>query len=286
MGLTLSTSVRALALTTIAMVAFAANSVLCRLALGGELIDAGSFTTLRLVSGAVILAAVLALRSTPIEIRKADPRAAMSLFAYAICFSYAYIDLTTATGALILFGCVQLTMVGKSIADGERPGALTWLGIAVAIAGLIILLLPGVEAPPLTAAVLMALAGVAWGFYSIKGKTVDAPVPATARNFILSVPLTLIVSLTLLPTIYLSWEGAILAILSGALTSGLGYVVWYAALPFLTQTAAATVQLSVPVIAALGGVALVAEPLSTRLVIASILTLGGIAMVIRATAVK
>ncbi len=268
------------------MLAFAANSVLCRLALGGELIDAGSFTTLRLVSGALILAAILTLRSTPIEIRKADPRAAMSLFAYAICFSYAYIDLTTATGALILFGCVQLTMVGKGIVDGERPGTMTWAGIVMATTGLLTLLLPGVEAPPLTGAILMALAGIAWGFYSIKGKAVDAPVPATARNFLLTVPLTLIVSLTLLPTIYLTWEGAMLAVASGALASGIGYVVWYAALPYLPPSSAATVQLSVPVIAALGGVVVVAEPLSLRLIIAAVLTLGGIAVVIRNATVQ
>lgn len=273
-------------LTVVAMIAFAANSVLCRLALGGEIIDPGSFTTLRLISGALILAIILAARSKPIEIRKADPRAAMSLFAYAICFSYAYVDLTTATGALILFGSVQLTMVIKGFMDGDRPGALSWVGCVIALLGLLVLLLPGVTTPPLSAAVLMALAGVAWGFYSIKGKSVDDPSAATARNFLLTIPLTLIVSLTLLPTIYLSWAGIYLAIASGALASGLGYVIWYAALPYLAPTIAATVQLSVPIIAAIGGVVLVAEPLSFRLLIASILTLGGIALVIRATSVK
>ncbi len=268
------------------MLAFAANSILCRFALGEGLIDPGSFTSVRLLSGAFILVLLLRVQSIPLSVRKADPRAAMSLFAYAIFFSYAYTDLTTATGALILFGAVQLTMIAKGIVDGDIPSALTWVGIVVAISGLLILLLPGVEAPPLTGAVLMALAGVAWGFYSIKGKTVSDPVPSTARNFVLTVPLALIVSLTLLPTVYLTWAGIGLALASGALASGMGYVIWYAALPFLAPTAAATVQLSVPIIAAIGGVFIVDEPFTSRLAIAALLTLGGIAIVIRTASVK
>ena len=262
------------------MLAFAANSILCRLALGSELIDPGSFTTLRLVSGAIILVGVITVQRTPLELRKADPRAAMALFAYAICFSYAYTGLSTATGALILFGCVQLTMVFDDIRQGKQPQAKAWIGIALAFGGLLYLLLPGVAAPSLVSAVLMALAGVAWGMYSLKGKLASAPVIATTRNFVLTVPLTLIVSITLLPTIYITAEGAMLAVASGALASGLGYVIWYAVLPWLRSTTAATVQLSVPLIAALGGVVVVAEPLTTRLIVATALILGGIALVI------
>lgn len=256
------------------------------MALGDELIDAGSFTTVRLVSGAVALILLLSLQGKPLELRKADPRAAMSLFVYAMCFSYAYVELSAATGALILFGCVQLTMVFSALGAGDRPGGLTWLGVAFALAGLLYLLLPGVEAPPLAGAVLMAFAGIAWGLYSLKGNTVDSPVVTTARNFALTLPLTLIISVTLLPTIYLTYQGLVLAMVSGALASGLGYVIWYAALPCLRATSAATVQLSVPVIAALGGVILLAEPFGSRLVLSSLLTLGGIALVIYASGNK
>ncbi len=263
------------------MLAFAANSVLCRMALGNGLIDPGSFTTIRLLSGAFTLVLLLRLQSRPLEARRADLRASTSLFVYAICFSYAYVDLTTATGALILFGSVQLTMTVSGLRRGDRPTLPQWVGVVTAVVGLLYLLLPGVESPSITGAVLMSIAGVAWGNYSMRGKLARQPVVATARNFVMALPLALITSITLLPTVYLSNAGVLLAVASGSLASGLGYVIWYSALPSLRATTAATVQLSVPVLAALAGVWLLAEPLSERLLIAALLILGGIWLVSR-----
>ena len=272
-----------LLLTLLAMLAFAANSILCRMALGGQLIDAASFTTIRLVSGAIILVIILLLRDS--SVRKTfsfDIKASVALFLYAICFSFAYINLSTGTGALILFGTVQLTMIIIGILAGDRPKLMAWLGIVIACSGLVYLVSPGVSAPSLPGTILMVTAGLAWGVYSWRGKGVTNPVAATTWNFVGTVPLTITASLIFLDAVDLQLPGVLLAILSGALASGIGYVIWYAALPYLKPTSAAAVQLSVPMIAALGGVIFMSEPLTLRLSIASTATLGGIALVINA----
>lgn len=268
-------------LTTLAMLAFAANSILCRLALGGELIDAASFTTIRLCSGAASLAVVIAVRETTFSVPNVDLKASLALFCYAICFSFAYLDLSAGTGALILFGCVQLTMILFGLISGERPSALTWTGVITAFAGLVYLVSPGVSAPSLKGALLMATAGVAWGIYSLRGRLTNTPVVSSAWNFIATVPLALLTSLLFMNSMDISQAGIWLAVISGAAASGLGYVIWYSALAHLAPTSAATVQLSVPVIAAVGGVIFINEELSMRLIAASVVTLGGIALVIK-----
>jgi len=269
-----------LILTCLAMLAFAANSVLCRLALGGELIDPGSYTTLRLVSGAVILAVMLGLRSTGLRSPVINGVSSIALFLYAICFSFAYIELSTASGALILFGAVQLTMIGFGILNGERLTTIAWVGVVLATLGLGYLLLPGADAPSLSGALLMAVAGLAWGIYSLRGKSGTDPTAATAWNFIGTVPLTLIAGALVPGTVHVTASGVVLAVAAGGLASALGYIIWYSALPYLGPTRAATVQLSVPIIAALGGILFLGEPLSLQLFIATMVTLGGIAMVI------
>ena len=273
---------RTLALTAAALTAFAANSLLCRLALGAGTIDAASFTSLRIVSGALMLALVLVL--VPGR-RGGEPRRGWlgpaMLFLYAIAFSYAYLELTAGTGALILFACVQITMLAAGIRGGERVRAAQWLGMACAFAGLAYLVFPGVTAPPPAGALAMALAGVAWGVYSLAGRGVANPLAATARNFRLAAPLALAVSLLWYSSYHLTARGAVLAATSGALASGLGYVVWYAALPGLGATRAAFVQLSVPVLTAVAGVLLLSEPVTLRLVLAGAAILGGVALAVR-----
>ncbi len=269
-------------LLSLAMLAFAANSVLCRMALGEAVIDAISFTTVRLISGAITLAVILLLNSSVAE-RSAvsfDPLASLMLFLYAIFFSFAYIELATGTGALILFGVVQLTMVIAGVLQGERLKPAAWFGMLLAFSGLVYLMLPGVAAPSLTGAVFMMLSGLAWGIYSLRGKGVAKPVIATAKNFIGTVPLVLISSALFWQSLQLSLSGVILAVLSGAIASALGYVLWYTVLPAITPSRAATVQLSVPVIAALGGVVLMDELFTLRLIIASLAVLGGIVITI------
>ncbi|WP_455209167.1 DMT family transporter [Kaarinaea lacus] len=271
-----------LLLTLLAMLAFAANSILCRMALGDQLIDAASFTTIRLSSGAVMLAIIVALRNPILRIRTIDIKASVALFLYAICFSFAYIDLSTGTGALILFGTVQITIIIFGVLQGDRPKILAWTGVVLACSGLVYLVSPGVSAPSAGGTILMVTAGLAWGVYTFRGKGVTNPIASTTWNFIGTVPLSLIASLIFIPSIDLQLPGILLAILSGALASGVGYVIWYAALPFLKPTSAASVQLSVPMIAAFGGVLFMAEPLSMRLIISSIVILGGLALVIQA----
>ena len=270
-----------LMLTLLTLIAFAANSLLCRMALKADLIDPVSFTQIRLFSGILFLAPFFYARRaalTPIKI--ADGRAAFALFIYAIAFSLAYVNLDAGAGALILFGMVQVTMIGAAIVSGDRPGPFQLLGIAASIAGLIYLTAPGLSAPPLGAAMLMAAAGVAWGAYSLLGRGAADPVGATARNFLLTLPFLIL--LFLAPrNAHAALEGIALAIASGVLASGAGYVIWYRALKGLSATNASVVQLAVPVIAALGGVFLLTEPLTMRLVIASILILGGIYLTIR-----
>lgn len=271
---------KTLVLTTLAMVAFAANSILCRLALGAGTIDAASFGTIRLASGAAMLTLVLAAGGKRNPARHGDWTSALMLFGYVAFFSFAYLSLDAGTGALILFGAVQLTMFSAALAAGERFPALAWLGLALAASGLVYLVSPGLTAPPLAGAALMAVAGVAWGVYSLLGRGADDPLGATAGNFLRALPLALLVSLGFAADFQATPTGVVLAVLSGAITSGLGYVIWYAALKGLSAASAATVQLSVPAIAAGGGVLMLGEPVTLRLVIASVLTLGGIAMVL------
>jgi len=267
------------ALTAFALVAFAFNSVLCRMALAAREIDAATFTAVRLVSGAVVLSLlVLATGKTRNAAKNGNWFSAFFLFAYAVAFSFAYLGLTTATGALILFGCVQLTMFGVSLYRGVRPKPIEWIGLAVAFGGLVYLVLPGLSAPPLNGALLMAAAGIAWGGYTLRGKGSENPLLDTAGNFIRSVPMVLVVALVFLPNLEASWRGVALAMLSGAIASGVGYSVWYAALKFHTPMRAAVLQLSVPVIAAAGGIVFLAEAPSVRLLIAAALILGGIGL--------
>jgi drug/metabolite transporter (DMT)-like permease len=273
-------TVRTALLTALAMVAFAANSILCRLALQGPAIDAASFGSVRLVSGAVALAVIVHLLRGEAKPTQPDWWAAAMLFLYVACFSFAYLYLSAGTGALILFGAVQLTMFLVGLHRGERFRPLAWAGFAMAIAGLAFLLAPGVTAPSPLGAALMAVAGVAWGVYSLRGRGVASPLQATAANFARAVPFALAVSIVFASDFRVSPHGVLLAVASGALTSGIGYVVWYAALRGLAAMSAATVQLSVPVLAAIGGATLLAEEITLRLVVAALATLGGIALVL------
>jgi drug/metabolite transporter (DMT)-like permease len=277
------------------MLAFAGNSVLCRIALKHTTIDAASFTAIRLVSGALVLWVIVSLfrRNSP---GGGNWLSALALFAYAASFSFAYVSLTAATGALLLFGAVQATMIGHGLWVGERLQKLQLLGLVLAFGGLTGLLLPGLAAPPLLGSVLMLIAGVAWGVYSLRGKSAGDPTRITAGNFlraaVLAVLLAVLLGLWQNSGSYfdsyfdghsgrhLDIVGVGYAIASGAVTSGLGYAIWYAVLLGLKAVSAATVQLSVPVIAALGGNFLLGEPLTARLVLASLAILGGIALVI------
>jgi len=261
-------------------VAFASNSVLCRMALGGGLIDAASFTSIRVISGALVLAAIIIPRWRVRGRGHADWRMAAMLFTYMVFFSFAYLSLSTGTGALLLFGAVQLTMFSVALKSGEPFPARSWAGLLLAAIGLVYLVLPGVTAPDPLGAALMVVAGVAWGFYSLLGRKVIDPVEATAYNFMLCVPLVVVVNVLFRSDWVVTPGGAALAMASGALASGLGYVTWYAALRGLAANRAATVQLSVPVIAAIGGVLLLSEPVTLRLLLASAATLGGISIVL------
>ena len=265
-------------LTTAAMVAFAANSVLCRAALGGGEIDAASFSAIRLLSGAVALSAIHAVRRGARTPRRAGWFSAALLFLYAVPFSFAYNTLTTGTGALILFAAVQATMLVAGLASGERPRLLQWIGLAAALGGMMYLVLPGVTAPSPTGSVLMAVAGIAWGLYSLHGRGAVDPLGESRDNFVRSVPMVAVVSLLSVGDFEMTPVGALLAVTSGALASGAGYVIWYTALGGLTATFAATVQLSVPVIAAAGGVLVMGESVTFRLVLSSVLILGGVAL--------
>ena len=277
------TPARLIVLTSLAMLAFAGNSLLCRLALKHSGIDAASFTTLRLLAGALVLALVVRIKQ-PTTASATTPGgnwlSALALFAYAAGFSFAYISLPAATGALLLFGAVQATMIGIGIWRGERLRGRQWLGVLLALGGLIGLMLPGLSAPPLFGAVLMLGAGVAWGIYSLRGKGASDPTRVTAGNFLRAVPITLTLSLLMLNRVSLDQAGVGYALLSGALASGLGYAIWYSVLPAMKTTHAATVQLSVPVLATLGGLVFLGEALNGRMVMASITILGGIALVI------
>jgi len=272
---------RTILLTTLAMIAFASNSLLNRFALGQDAIDPVSYTTIRLTSGAVMLFIIASLQ------RKKDQAtlrgswiSAAFLFLYAITFSFAYLSLTTGTGALILFGSVQVTMIIVALQSGERPHILEWIGLFLALGGLVYLVFPGLTAPSPIGSALMAVAGISWGFYTIRGRGAQNPLAITAGNFVYAVPMVLVVLLISFNNFSITTSGVMYAVLSGVLASGVGYVIWYAALRGLTMTRAATVQLSVPVIAAWSGVVLLAENVSVRLIVAGVLILGGIALAV------
>jgi len=273
--------IRFFILTLLAMIAFAGNSLLCRLALKQTTIDAASFTCVRIFSGAVVLWLIVRLRQRDtLRALQGNWPSALALFVYAAAFSFAYTTLSAATGALLLFGAVQATMILWGLRKGEPPGALQWFGVALAIAGLVALFLPGLSAPPLGGAILMLVAGIAWGIYSLRGKGTTDAIAATAGNFLRAVPLAAVLTISLMAWARLDRAGIVYAIVSGAIASGLGYVIWYSALPGLKATSAATVQLSVPVLAATGGILMLGEPITLRFLLASIAVLGGIALVL------
>jgi drug/metabolite transporter (DMT)-like permease len=270
---------RSIALTSLAMIAFAGNSLLCRVALQQTSIDAGSFTFIRLLSGALMLWLIARLRSSA-NSGRGNWLSAFALFVYAACFSFAYIGLAAATGALLLFGAVQVTMIGHGLWAGERLRRWQLVGLLLAFGGVVGLLLPGIAAPPLSASVLMLAAGAAWGVYSLRGKGGGDPIRVTAGNFLRAVPFAAILSIILMDGISFDRAGFGYAILSGALASGIGYAIWYTALPRLKASTAASVQLSVPVITAVGGIVFLGEAMTLRLALAAVTILGGIALVI------
>ena len=280
-------ALRTFFLTALAMVAFASNSLLCRAALKQTAIDPATFTLIRIFSGAVALWLIVTIRSfffshvtRHTSLGSGSWTSAAALFIYAAGFSFAYVDLSAGTGALLLFGAVQATMILWGFRQGERLDALQLLGLVVAVTGLIVLVFPGLSAPPLISSIFMLAAGVAWGVYSLRGRSSKDATAATTGNFLRAVPFALLISVVMLSKMRFDSLGATYAAISGAITSGLGYVVWYAALSGLKATGAATVQLSVPVLAATGGMLLLGEPISLRYAIASIAVLGGIFLVI------
>ncbi len=269
------------ACTVFALLAFAGNSVLCRLALGENAIDAASFTTIRLLSGIAILMVVVAITKKP---KKSQPKgswlAASMLFVYALAFSYGYLSLDTGTGALILFAAVQITMIAVGVVSGNRLHFAEWLGLFIAFSGFVYLILPSVTTPSLTGFLLMTLSGIAWGGYTLVGRSSTQPLADTAYNFLRTSPFVLILLVFTLQDAEITQQGVLLAIVSGAIASGAGYAVWYFALRGLSVTQAAVVQLFVPIIAAVGGVIVAQEAITLRLAESSALVLGGILMVI------
>lgn len=259
------------------MLAFAGNSIICRLALRDGAIDPATFTSIRLLAGAITLLLVFTVTRRNTSLRSNGSwLSAFMLFLYAVAFSFAYISLSAGAGALVLFAFVQATMITMGLMSGDRPSTTEWFGWLLAFSGVIWLVLPGIEAPPIGGALLMAISGIAWGIYSIRGRNESDALGATTANFSLSVVFVLALLAATQANASISMHGVLLAITSGALTSGIGYVIWYAALDYLSAMQAAMVQLSVPAIAAVGGVALLAEPVSMRLLVASTLVLGGI----------
>jgi drug/metabolite transporter (DMT)-like permease len=267
-----------LILTALSMIAFAGNSLLCRMALRHTGIDAASFTSIRIFSGALVLWLIIGLRGERIG-TAGSWYSALALFAYAAGFSFAYVSLPAATGALLLFGAVQATMISYGLWKGEQLRGRQVAGLIVAFSGLFGLLLPGLSAPPLHGSILMLAAGIAWGIYSLRAKGAIDPTRVTAGNFMRAAPFAAGLSIVMLPSVSLDGSGILYAIASGALASGVGYAIWYKALRGLKAASAATVQLSVPVIAAIGGIAFLGEPVTLRLLIASTAILGGIALV-------
>jgi drug/metabolite transporter (DMT)-like permease len=275
--------------TLTALLAFAANSILTRLALGRAEMDAATFATVRITAGALMLAAIVRIQSGNLAALRGGARdlvAPLALFAYAALFSFAYVRIGAAVGALLLFGAVQLTMFAAGIVSGERPRLRVWLAFAVAAAGLAWLLLPSVKRPDPAGSILMILAGCAWGVYSLVGKRASQPLAANARSFVWAVPLALVLTLAMASHAAMSARGVALAVTSGAVTSGLGYAIWYRALRGLTATQAAVVQLSVPVIAAFGAVAVLHETMTARLAVAAVAVLGGLGLAISERAAR
>jgi drug/metabolite transporter (DMT)-like permease len=270
---------RVFTLTLLAMIAFASNSLLCRAALKHTSIDAATFTFVRIFSGAAVLWVLIKMRKVTSK-ESGNWWSGLALFVYAAAFSFAYLDLAAGTGALLLFGAVQATMILWGFGKGERLDAIQIVGLLLAAAGLVVLLFPGLAAPPIGGSILMLAAGLAWGVYSLRGKSSRDAIAATAGNFLRAVPFAALVSVLMLPKMHLDSLGITYAVISGAITSGLGYVIWYAALAGLKAASAATVQLSVPVLAATGGILLLGEPITLRYAIASIAVLGGIFLVI------
>jgi len=284
------------------MIAFASNSLLCRLALKHTTIDAATFTFIRILSGAVALWLILELRTrlrtekttsllydgasgSPrvtrhLPLKSGNWLSALALFVYAAAFSFAYVDLSVGTGALLLFGAVQASMILWGFSKGERLDAIQVVGFVAAVIGLVVLVFPGLSAPRLIASILMLTAGVAWGVYSLRGKGVQNPASVTTGNFVRAVPFSAVVWIIFIPWTHVDSAGVSYAVISGAIASGLGYVIWYSVLPSLKAASAATVQLSVPVLAATGGILLLGEPLTLRYLLASVAILGGIALVV------
>lgn len=280
--MTTGTSVaRPIIYTSVAMLAFAGNSIICRLALRDGAIDPATFTSIRLLAGAIALLLIFTVARRNTTFRSHGSwRSAFTLFLYAVTFSFAYISLNAGTGALILFAFVQATMIAMGLWSGDRPSGMEWLGWLLAFTGVIWLVLPGVEAPPAGGALLMALSGIAWGIYSIRGRKESDALGSTTTNFLMSVVFVIALVAMTFADADISTRGVLLAVTSGALTSGIGYVIWYAALDYLSAMQAAMVQLTVPAIAAAGGVLLLAEPVSMRLVVSSVLILGGISIAV------
>ena len=297
------TPTRVFILTVVTMTAFAGNSLLCRLALRQTSIDAASFTFTRMIAGAIVLWLIVEFRRrlmvdrtaspvverppnlSPVTRQLSLPRAgnwpsALALFTYAAAFSFAYISLSAGTGALLLFGAVQATMIIWGLRQGEPLRARQWVGLAFALGGLVALLFPGLSAPPLGGSILMLSAGIAWGIYSLRGQASGDPISETAGNFLRAVPLAAVLSVAFLHWASLDRAGIGFAVLSGAIASGVGYAIWYTALPGLRAASAATVQLSVPVLAAAGGILFLGESITLRLLFASVAVLGGIALVV------
>jgi drug/metabolite transporter (DMT)-like permease len=270
---------RVFILTLLAMVAFAGNSLLCRIALKQTALDAATFTFIRIFSGAMVLWFMVIMRKRKPS-KAGSWISALALFAYAAGFSFAYLTLSAGTGSLLLFGAVQATMIFWGLRKGERLQPGQWFGLVLAIGGLVALLLPGLSAPPIKGALLMISAGVAWGIYSLRGKAAGDAVSTTAGNFLRALVFAGALSIALISWSRLDRAGIIYAVLSGAIASGLGYVIWYSALPGLKAASAATVQLSVPVLATIGGILFLNESITARLLIAAVAVLGGIGLVV------
>lgn len=271
---------RTIIFTVLALTAFAANSVLCRLALADRTIDASSFTVVRLLSGAVVLFLIIKIKNKSDIPAKGSWSASLMLFLYATTFSFAYITLDTGTGALILFGSVQITMILLSILSGNRLHISEWLGVVISFLGFLYLVLPGVATPSIFGFVLMSMAGIAWGIYTLKGRGSSNPLMDTAYNFLRTIPFVVILTVLAFNKMDYSSTGILLAVLSGAIASGIGYAIWYSALRGLSTVQAAVVQLLVPVIAAFGGVIFVSEAITLRLTVSAMLILGGILLVV------
>ncbi|WP_245929623.1 DMT family transporter [Leucothrix pacifica] len=314
MANTYSPILKTILLTALALIAFAANSILCRLALGTEAIDASGFTVIRLATGAVVLLLIVGIQmqrtqgttsdsginhndvtTQPIAgsndggtrsvvraslMKKGSWFAAVMLFTYAATFSFAYVSMDTGTGALILFGAVQLTMIAVSLIRGNRLYWLEWLGVILAFGGFVYLVLPGLGTPSLIGFILMSLSGVAWGFYTLRGQGSEDPLGDTTSNFARTVPMAIVLFVLMLSQLQLTAQGVLLAMLSGGIASGVGYTIWYSALRGLSSTQAAVLQLLVPVIAAVGGVIFMQEAITSRLLLSGVMILGGILLVV------